>query len=78
MTVCACCGSPKVFALCADCRRPLCERCARFELLAEGCGTVIPTYFCPACVSNPLVNPNAVFWAMKEKDGPSDKGPSTS
>ena len=47
----------------------LCDRCARFELLAEGCGTVVPAYFCPTCVSNPLANPNAIFWQMKGKNG---------
>jgi len=43
----------------------LCDRCACFELLAEGCGTVVPVYFCSTCVINPLANPNAIFWQMK-------------
>jgi hypothetical protein len=65
--LCGACRQQEVFALCADCRKPLCETCARFELLAGGCGTVVPAYFCPACVNDPLANPNAVFWQMKEK-----------
>jgi hypothetical protein len=63
---CGVCGRDTVFTTCADCRMQLCDRCARFELLAEGCGTVVPAYFCPSCVSNPLANPNAIFWQMKE------------
>ncbi|MCX7816163.1 MAG: hypothetical protein N2317_01455 [Syntrophales bacterium] len=66
--VCSVCGSVNIFARCADCRKPLCERCARFELLAEGCGTVVPVYFCPTCVVDPLVNPNAIFWEMKARN----------
>jgi hypothetical protein len=50
------------------CRKPLCEACARFELLAEGCGTVVPAYFCATCVVDPFCNPNAIFWQMKEED----------
>lgn len=67
--VCGVCGRDPVFTDCADCRMQLCDHCARFELLAEGCGTVVPAYFCPSCVSNPLANPNAIFWQMKEKNG---------
>ncbi|PKN35497.1 MAG: hypothetical protein CVU61_03010 [Deltaproteobacteria bacterium HGW-Deltaproteobacteria-19] len=58
---CSVCGQAKFFVSCIDCRVPLCEGCARFELLAEGCGTVVPAYFCPDCAVNPLVNPNAAF-----------------
>jgi hypothetical protein len=50
------------------CRKPLCEACAHFELLASGCGTVVPAYFCATCVVDPFCNPNAIFWQMKEED----------
>lgn len=58
---CSVCGQATFFVSCIDCRVPLCERCACFELLAEGCGTVVPAYFCPKCAVDPLVNPNAAF-----------------
>ncbi|MGV8078620.1 MAG: hypothetical protein AB2L22_00975 [Syntrophales bacterium] len=58
---CSVCGQAMFFVSCIDCRVPLCEGCACFELLAEGCGTVVPAYFCPDCAVDPLVNPNAVF-----------------
>jgi len=60
-TACTVCGQKKVFVSCIDCRTPLCEECACFELLAAGCGTVVPAYFCPECAINPLSNPNAAF-----------------
>ena len=46
---------------CIDCKAVLCEKCAHFELLAEGCGTVVPAYFCPTCAVDMLINPNAIF-----------------
>lgn len=69
-SLCGVCGRDRTFTICADCRVAICESCSRFELLAEGCGTVVPVYFCPSCVNNPLANPNAVFWQMKEEKGP--------
>ncbi len=69
-SLCGVCGRDQTFTICADCRITICESCSRFELLAEGCGTVVPVYFCPSCVSNPLANPNAIFWQMKEEKGP--------
>lgn len=59
--LCSICRKEVVLVACIDCRRPLCERCACFELLAEGCGTVVPAYFCPACAVDPMSNPNACF-----------------
>jgi len=58
---CAVCQEEKFFVACIDCKAPLCEKCACFELLAQGCGTVVPAYFCPACAVDELVNPNAAF-----------------
>lgn len=59
--VCKMCGKEKVFTSCDDCGVLLCEKCALFELLAKGCGTVVPVYFCLKCATDPLINPNAAF-----------------
>ena len=66
--LCADCRKQKFWTPCTWCKKPLCEACARFELLAEGCGTVVPAYFCATCVVDPCCNPNAIFWQMKETD----------
>ncbi|MDD5167404.1 MAG: hypothetical protein PHN75_01185 [Syntrophales bacterium] len=66
--VCTACQTEKVFTTCNGCQTTLCERCARFELVAGGCGTVVPAYFCPSCVKDPMANPNAIFWQMKDED----------
>ena len=58
-SVCAVCREPKVFTACLGCGKPVCERCARFELIGSGCGCVWPAYYCPACVQDPAINPNA-------------------
>jgi hypothetical protein len=58
---CVICRQGKFFVTCVDCKAVLCEKCAHFELLAEGCGTVVPAYFCPTCAVDVLVNPNAIF-----------------
>jgi hypothetical protein len=59
--LCKSCGNAKIFTCCDDCNISLCEECAVFELLAKGCGTVVPVYFCPKCAVDPLINPNAAF-----------------
>ncbi len=59
--VCKYCGKPKVFTSCEDCGVLLCEECAVFEILAKGCGTVVPVYFCSVCAVDPMINPNAAF-----------------
>ncbi|MCX7635751.1 MAG: hypothetical protein N2Z74_08415 [Syntrophales bacterium] len=66
---CEACGREGGFTPCADCRRELCSSCARFELVGSGCGTVIPVYFCPTCVMDPLINPNAVFRQETGREG---------
>jgi hypothetical protein len=58
---CISCGKIKIFTSCEDCGLQLCQECAVFELLAKGCGTVVPVYFCPKCAIDPLINPNAAF-----------------
>lgn len=63
---CADCRRGKFWTPCKWCGKPLCEPCAHFELLAEGCGTVVPAYFCAICVQDPFCNPNAMFRDPKE------------
>ena len=58
---CAICGGRKLFTSCLGCGRELCEGCARFELIGSGCGCVWPVYYCPSCVQNPAINPNAML-----------------
>jgi hypothetical protein len=31
------------------------------ELVGSGCGCVWPVYYCLLCVSDPLINPNALL-----------------
>lgn len=47
--------------MCLGCGIPVCEACARFELIGSGCGCVWPAYYCHACAFDPAVNPNASF-----------------
>jgi len=68
MDRCEACGKRAAWTPCMGCRKALCEGCAHFELLAEGCGTVVPAYFCETCIADPLCNPNAIFWQMKASD----------
>jgi len=49
----------RVFTTCLGCEIALCEKCSRFELIGSGCGCVWPAYYCPTCVQDPLINPNA-------------------
>jgi hypothetical protein len=56
---CSMCGRAEHFVSCSGCGTPLCQACARFELHGSGCGTVIPAYYCRACVMDPHINPNA-------------------
>ncbi len=60
-TVCGKCGRKKVFVRCLGCEIPICEDCARFELIGSGCGCVWPAYYCVSCAFDPAVNPNASF-----------------
>ncbi|MBA4396735.1 MAG: hypothetical protein C0394_05045 [Syntrophus sp. (in: bacteria)] len=66
--LCADCRKHKFWTPCKWCGKPLCDACAQFELLAEGCGTVVPAYFCATCVIDPFCNPNAMFRELKETD----------
>lgn len=61
--VCGHCGKRLSFIKCTGCEMPLCEACACFELIGSGCGTVIPAYYCLACVKDAKINPNAVFYS---------------
>lgn len=65
---CVCC-SAESFTPCAGCLDWVCERCAQFELIGSGCGCVWPAYFCPKCVCDPLINPNAVFRDLCSSEG---------
>jgi hypothetical protein len=67
-TLCTDCRNKKSWTPCKWCGKPLCESCAHFELLAEGCGTVVPAYFCAICVADPFCNPNAMFRDPKGTD----------
>jgi hypothetical protein len=58
---CEVCGGERLFATCIGCEMELCESCARFELIGSGCGCVWPVYYCPGCVQNPSINPNAML-----------------
>ena len=60
-TSCAFCQTAGMFTFCKGCDRPVCESCCRFELIGSGCGCVWPVYYCPDCVINPVLNPNAPF-----------------
>ena len=51
----------QVFTTCLGCGKAVCQECARFELLGSGCGCVWPAYYCPACVMDPDINPNAML-----------------
>jgi hypothetical protein len=50
-----------MFTECPGCGKALCQACARLELIGSGCGSVWPLYYCPACVLNRDINPNAVL-----------------
>lgn len=63
--LCADCGKQKIWTTCKWCGKSLCEACAQFELLGEGCGTVVPAYFCTTCAIDPFCNPNAMFRESK-------------
>jgi hypothetical protein len=67
---CADCRKQKFWTPCKWCGKPLCDACAQFELLGEGCGTVVPAYFCAICVMDPFCNPNAMFRETKEPGAP--------
>ncbi len=62
---CEICGG-KVFTVCPGCGKAVCQACARFELIGSGCGSVWPVYYCPACVQDPVINPNAI---LREPEG---------
>ena len=51
----------QVFTTCPGCGKALCQACARLELIGSGCGSVWPAYYCPACVMDPDINPNAML-----------------
>jgi hypothetical protein len=59
--LCGTCGREKGFTTCLGCGMPVCEKCARFELIGSGCGCVWPAYYCRTCAFDPAVNPNAAF-----------------
>jgi hypothetical protein len=59
------CEKAGFFVACLGCGMPLCEPCARFELIGSGCGCVWPVYYCTACARDPMINPNA---ALREPD----------
>lgn len=58
---CMVCKKAKAVTKCSGCEMLLCEKCAYLELFGYGCGTVIPTYYCPSCARDSNINPNAVF-----------------
>ena len=51
----------QVFTTCLGCGKAVCQACARFELIGSGCGSVWPAYYCPGCVMDPDINPNAIL-----------------
>jgi hypothetical protein len=57
---CQICGG-EVFTSCLGCQKALCKECSRFELIGSGCGSVWLAYYCPVCVQDPCVNPNAAL-----------------
>ena len=59
--ICGMCQKVKEYTVCLGCEIPICEQCARFEIIGSGCGCVWPVYYCSACAQNPMINPNAVF-----------------
>lgn len=57
--LCEICGTGKGSIICAGCGKMICDKCAHFELLGSGCGTVYPLYYCSACFQDERINPNA-------------------
>lgn len=61
MHPCSLCRTRKVWTACKGCDRPVCEDCCRLEILGSGCGCVWAVYYCLKCISDPLINPNALL-----------------
>ena len=66
---CDICGG-RVFAACPGCGKSVCQACARLELIGSGCGSVWPVYYCPVCVLDQDINPNAFPSRPKRMQGP--------
>ena len=61
MVYCKLCTAVRAFTHCLGCGLPVCESCARAveqECDQEG---VWSLYFCPGCVGDPDVNPDATL-----------------
>lgn len=58
---CAICSDERTYTVCIGCGQSVCEPCVRMELIGSGCGCVWPAYYCLRCVSDPLINPNALL-----------------
>jgi hypothetical protein len=57
--LCEICDSKKAFTHCLGCGLPMCENCACDQENTSGCGCACSLYFCPLCIDDPAVNPDA-------------------